>query len=403
MIKPDAAWAAITEYVRPLGIIPTRLENAGGLCLAEDIRADRDIPPSNRSAMDGFAVRAADLAKTPASLKLTGEVAAGSPARPEVKPGACVRILTGANVPPGADTVVMVEYTRERNGIVEFSGPVRKGSNIMLRGEDAHNRSLLIPKLTALGAMQIATCATVGKAVVKVYRRPRIVIICTGTELRETGARVAPHEMRNSNGPALSAALAEWGFHNTQVNIIPDSRTGLRNFLRKVLVNHDVVILTGGMSVGKYDFAKATLENIGADIIFHGVAMKPGKPVLYAVKGKQRHVFGLPGNPLSAMTGFHEFVLPALRRLSGLPEKACRPLLHLALTDKLMSKGGRTRFVLGRIEWEKSGPAVRAIKSQSSADVVAAAGADGVIIVPPETTTLGRKEIVQFRPWRVLP
>lgn len=403
MIKPDAAWAAIAKHVRPLGVAVYPLKYSAGHCVAEVIRADRDLPPADRSAMDGFAVRAADLASTPARLTLAGEVAAGSPGKPVVKPGTCVRILTGANVPPGADTVVMVEFTREEKGIVEFTGHVKAGANIMRRGEDAVKGDLLIPKRSVLRSMQIATCALVGKAAVKVYRRPRIAIICTGTELREIAAKVKPHQLRNSNGPALVAALAEWGFHDTSMDIVPDSRGGLSQLLRKVMITHDVVILTGGMSVGKYDFAKDSMQRTGARIVFHGVAMKPGKPVLYAVKGKTMHFFGLPGNPLSAMTGFHEFALPALRRLSGIPEENCRPLFHLPLAERFVSKGGRTRFVLGRIEWAASGPTVKVVKSQSSADVVSGAGADGVIIVPPEATVLAKAELVSFRPWRVLP
>lgn len=403
MITPDKAWTVILRSVRPLNIISRKLDQTVGFCLAENIRADRDIPPADRSAMDGFAVRVDDLKRFPKGLEIVGEVAAGSPARPRIHPGTCVRILTGANLPPGADTVVMVEYTTESNGRVLFSGSFEKGANILRRGEDAIKGTLLIPKSTVLGAMQIASCATVGKAIVKVYRQPRIAIICTGTELRETGAKVKAHEMRNSNGPAIAAALSGWGFRDFGRNIVADSKAGLCDVLRRTVAVNDVVLLTGGMSVGKYDFVRETLESIGARILLHGVAMKPGKPFLYAVTEKQTHIFGMPGNPLSAMTGFHEFVLPALRRISGLPQSLCRPVLCLPLASDTKSKGGRVRFTLGRIEWKKTGPVVRPVKSQSSADVVAGANADGAIIIPAESSSLKAGALVNFRPWRVLP
>ncbi|MEI7902563.1 MAG: gephyrin-like molybdotransferase Glp [bacterium] len=402
MIAPDEAWAVILRSVRPLEVIPKKLDEAVGFCLAETVRADRDIPPADRSAMDGFAVRAADLAGFPQGLELVGEVAAGSAARPNVRSGTCVRILTGANLPPGADTVVMVEDTTEAKGLVLFSGSFRKGAHILRRGEDAKKGAVLVSKSTALGAMQIASCATVGK-MIRVYRKPRIAIICTGTELRETGDRVKAHEVRNSNGPALAAALAGWGYHTAERKKVGDSKAGLRGTLLKSLSVCDVVLVTGGMSVGKYDFVHETLEAVGADIRFHGVAMKPGKPFLYAVTEKNTQIFGMPGHPLSAMTGFHEFVLPALRRMSGLPGKVCRPVIRLPLAARLESKGGRTRFALGHIEWKDSGPVVRPVHSQSSADVVAGAQADGAIILPAECSNLKVGALVDFRPWRALP
>lgn len=403
MITPDRAWSIIRRSVRPLGVVPKRLDEAVGFCLAEPIRADRDLPPAHRAAMDGFAVRAADLARIPARLRIIGEVAAGSPARPHIKPGTCVRILTGANLPPGADTVVMVEYTTEKQGHAVFAGSAPKGANILRRGEDASQGALLIHKATVLNAMSIGCCATVGKARVRVYRRPRIAILCTGTELRAADALVAPHEVRNSNGPALAASLRQWGYPDAHIRSITDSHNGLRRLLRRMVARCDMVLLTGGMSVGKYDLVRESLEACGADIRFHGVAMKPGKPVLYAVIGRATQVFGLPGNPLSAMTGFHEFVLPALRRMSGLPSGLCRPLLRIPLAATLQSKGGRTRFALGRIEWRNSGPVVHGIKSQSSADVAAGAYADGALIIPAESSTLRAGALVDFRPWRPLP
>lgn len=403
MITPDAAWSIIRRSVRPLAVVPKQLDQATGYCIATPVYADRDLPPADRAAMDGFAVRAADLARLPARLAIIGEVAAGSPARPRVIPGTCARIMTGANVPPGADTVVMVEYTTEKDQHAVFSASAPQGANILRRAEDASRHACLIPKATVLNAMAIACCAAVGKAAVRVYRRPRIAIICTGTELRPVDARVATHEMRNSNGPALAAALRQWGYSDLQIHTIADSRKGLQRLLRRMVPQSDMILLTGGMSVGKYDFVRESLEACGADIRFHGVAMKPGKPVLYAAIGTTTKVFGLPGNPLSAMTGFHEFALPALRRMAGLPSNLCRPTLRIPLATELQSKGGRIRFVLGYIVWGHSGPALQVLKSQSSSDVAAGPRADGALVIPAECSTLEAGVLVDFRPWRPLP
>lgn len=403
MILPDAAWGLILKQVRPLEKFSLPLEKALGYCLAETVRADRDLPPADRSAMDGYAVVAADLERRPCVLRVIGEVAAGSPARPPVRPGTCARILTGANIPPGADTVVMVEQTQEQDGSVTILSSIQRGANILRRGEDTRRGAQLLSKGERLGSTEIGVGAAVGKANVRVHRRPHVALVCTGTELRAVSERVRPHELRNSNGPALVATLAQWGFPGTTQRQVADHVTALQSWLRRLLARHDVVLFTGGMSVGKYDFVRAALEAEGARVRFHGVAMRPGKPTLYATVGGNQHIFGLPGNPLSAMTACHEFVVPALRRLGGYDPVRCRPPLHLPLATPLRSKGGRVHYILARVEWAADGPKVRTVESKSSADLVSAGLADGVVIIPPEVKELAASEVVAFRPWRPLP
>jgi molybdopterin molybdotransferase len=393
----------VLEKTRPLGARPVPLERAVGLCLAEDIRADRDMPPADRSAMDGYAVRAADLTDLPARLRLVGEVAAGSPARPEVRPGTCVRILTGANLPPGADTVVMVEQTEEEDGRVLFRPPVRPGTHILRRGEDAARGTVLLTTGTLLGALQVGVCAAVGKTEVRVWRRPRTAVLCTGAELCSPEEKVGAHQIRNSNGPMLRAALAAWGYRRVAVATSPDDPDLLTAKLRESLEGHDVVLLTGGVSVGKYDYVRQAVERVGGQVQFHGVAMKPGKPLLYGTVGEDRHVFGLPGNPLSTMTGFYGFALPALRRLSGVAAEDCRPSLCLPLASRVSSKGGRTRFVLARMASTQKGLAAEPVLSQSSADLVAGGRAQGVIAVPPNVREVDAGTLVEFRAWEPLP
>jgi molybdopterin molybdotransferase len=403
MITPDVAWGIVLEQTRPLESIAVSLADALGYCLAEDVRADRDLPPADRSAMDGYAARHADLQQRPCVLSVIGEVAAGSPHRPRVKPGTCARIFTGANVPPGADTVVMVEQTEECDGSVTIRSSVAQGANILRRAEDARKGVVLLPRGTRMDAARVGVCALVGSATVKVHRQPSVTILCTGSELRSVHDRVRPHEIRNSSGPALCAALSQWGVAGTKFFSVADRHAALLVALHRALKRHDVVLLTGGVSVGKYDFVRDAIEAAGATIRFHGLAMKPGKPALYATAPVNRHVFGLPGNPLSALTAFHEFALPALRRLAGHPAETCRPSWLLPLAEGVESKAGRVRYELARLVNRESGLAVAPTPSQSSADLVSAGHADGVAVLPPDRPRFASGEFVVFRPWKPLP
>jgi molybdopterin molybdotransferase len=403
MIRPDTGWGIVLKHVRPLAPVVLSLGDALGYCLAEDVRADRDLPPADRSAMDGYAVRHADLKQRPCVLRVMGEVAAGSPARPRLKSGACVRIFTGANIPPGADTVVMVEQTEPCGDAVRIRSSVAPGANILARGEDARKGAMLLPRGARIDAARVGLCAAVGRASVKVYRRPSVTILCTGSELRAAGDRVRSHETRNSNGPAVCAALAQWGFAGAKFSPVADRQDALLVALRHALKRCDVVLLTGGVSAGKYDFVRHAVEACGARIRFHGLAMKPGKPTLYATAPAGRHVFGLPGNPLSALTAFHEFALPALRRLAGHPAETCRPSWRLPLAGAAESKTGRVRYELARLVSRESGLAAVPVPSQSSADLASAGQADGVVVLPPGRARFPSGEFVVFRPWRPLP
>jgi molybdopterin molybdotransferase len=251
--------------------------------------------------------------------------------------------------------------------------------------------------------MHAGACAAVGKASVRVHRRPRVALVATGAELRPAGAKVGAHQVRNSNGPALAAALRTWGFAEVAELSSPDNLRTLIARLRRALRAGQVVLVTGGVSVGKYDYVRRAVEAVGGRVRFHGVAMKPGRPLLYATAGGGRHVFGLPGNPLSAMVAFHEFALPALRRLAGFAPGRCRPGLWLPLAGALAAKGGPMRFLPARLSWTPRGPVVEPVWSLGSADLVSAGRADGVIAVPAGTRALAAGELVEFRPWRPLP
>jgi molybdopterin molybdotransferase len=383
-------------------------DEALGHVLAEAVLADRDMPPANRSAMDGFAVRAADLVRVPVALPVTlsiiGEVAAGSPAAPVVTEGACVRIFTGANVPPGADTVVKVEDTRPAGASeVTFVRAEQAGANILRQGENARAGRELVPAGCVLGALHIAIAAAAGRTNLRVFRRPRVAIIATGRELLPPEAPAGAHQERDSNGRMLAAAFRAAGFPVTSTCRVSDELDAVTAALREGLAGADAVVLSGGVSVGDYDFVPAAVTAAGASTHVHGVAMKPGKPFLFATAPDSRLVFGLPGNPLSAATGLHEFVLPALRRMAGWAEADCRPLIHARLHEAIANKPGRQRYVLATLAWEASGPEVTPVDSQSSADLAAGARADGAVIVPADARGLDRGSLVDFRPWRAWP
>lgn len=415
MIEPENAWDLVVSSTRRLPVSQQQLLKSVGCVLASDILADRDMPPADRAAMDGFAVRTEDLASTPIDLSVCGEVAAGSDASPEVKPGTCARIFTGANVPPGANTVVMVEDTEIRgqeSGVrsqrpafttkanVTFLKPVAKGKNIFFKSENASKGELLVQAGTCLRAAHIGICAAVGCEAVNIHRRPRISILSTGEELLDIGAAVLPHQLRNSNGPMLVSALASNDFDVVICKTVADDMRLIEESIGQALDSSDVVLLTGGVSVGKYDLVPDAVAKVGGTVHFHGVAMKPGRPILFATSANGRCIFGLPGNPLSSMTAFYEFVLPAVRRLAGVPPENCRPHLRLKLAEDLSTKGGPfRRHVLGRVLWDNDGPRAITVESHGTADLVAGGRADGTIMVPPSTKDIRAGLVIDFRPW----
>jgi len=408
MIDAEQAWQCVLEQTRPN--VPERrpLPEALHHYLAAPIRADRDLPACDRSAMDGYAVRAEDLFAVPAVLRVVGEVAAGSPEKPAVAAGECVRIFTGANIPPDADTVVMVEETEPEKGRtdderVQFLRPVTKGQHIFRRAENASAGDILISEGTHLNPVHIGLCATVGCERPEVHRRPRVAILTTGAELKKAGESVNEYEIRDSNGPMLAAAFAANHVPCTAQESAPDDVNALRDTLDRLLSVSDVVIITGGVSVGKYDLVPDVIQRAGGKILYHGVLIKPGRPQLFALFPADRYVFGLPGNPLSVMTGLQEFALPALRRLAGCPPDLCRPLLQLPLVREVHTKGKRQQYVLGRLARGGDTTGVDPIPSVGSADLVAAGRADGAIIVPIGVKQLAAGTMVDFRPWETLP
>ena len=407
MTSPEDAWNLIVKASKPLPAMWIDLASALDHVLASPVQADRDMPPADRSTRDGYALRSADLGPVPAVLRVVGETAAGSRAVPSVGEGECVRIFTGANLPEGADTVVMLEDTEpdqdESGGteLVRIMKQPEKGSNISLKGETAREGDELLPAGSRLCAMAVAACAAAGLASVEVHRRPAVSVIVTGTELRDANQKIESHEIRNSNGPMLSAALRLRGYEVVSSSFVTDETALIAEHLRAVLERSDVVVMTGGTSVGKYDLTADAVGSMGGTIHFRGIDVTPGKPTLFATVGDGRHIVGLPGNPLGAMTGFHESVLPLLRRLAGRPPEHCRPSLRVRLAGDIAGRQGRQRHVLGRLKAGEDGMMAEVIQGSGAADFAAGSRADGTIIVPSDTEKMAAGSLCEFRLWRV--
>jgi len=400
---PLATWLSIQASLPEPKLATLPLGDALGHVLQRPVRADRDLPPADRSGMDGYAVRAADLTGAPVKLALLGEVAAGSPPSLGVNPGTCVRIFTGANLPPGADTVVRLEDTRPGNaGRIVVTVCEAKGANLRHRGEDACRGDVLVPAGAAIGPVPLGLCASVGSTHLQVVSKPKVAIIATGRELLALGAETAAHQERDANGPLLAATLRENSFAAVLVERVSDDRDAIAAKLREALAAADAVILSGGVSVGAYDFVPAATRAVGARTIVHGVAMRPGKPFLFAVAPDGQPIFALPGNPLSAAVGLHEFILPALRRMAGFPDPSCRPLLRARLRAPVSNPTGLQRHLLGTLT-TATGMEVKVVPNRSSGDLVAGAIADGTVILPPDALQVAAGSLVDFRPWRRWP
>lgn len=401
MILPDDAWALIKEHTTPLPPVTLPLDAAPGYALAQDIRADRDIPAANRSAMDGYCLRSEDLNDCPVTLTVISECAAGdSRSFLPLSPNTCIRIFTGANVPPDADTVIKQEDVQDHgDGTIIVESAPKKGTNILRRGENGKEGDLFIKKGTLLSSTAIGVCAAVGNDPVQVHDKPTVGILSTGKELLDADQTPDLHQLRNSNGPTLAAALKLAGFDVCFSKLIPDDADEIKAALEHAVSACDVVILTGGVSVGKYDLVPAVIKDTGASIIFHKVAMKPGKPQLFAKAVDGTLIFGLPGNPLSSLMGLHEFVLPALKMMAGWSPELCRPTYRLPLGEDVLVKGTREYRLLVRTEVNGNGTELMPVTCTGSADLIAAAGADGTAILPPSETT-PRGAYVDYRPWR---
>ncbi|MBR7830480.1 molybdopterin molybdotransferase MoeA [Actinospica sp. MGRD01-02] len=390
--------SVILSRLRPLPPFEQHLLDAHGHYLAEDVEATRDLPPFDNSAMDGYAVRLVDVMgadqDTPAILAVEQELPAGvAPSEIELAPGTCARIMTGAPVPPGADAIVPVEWTdagAAGDGSVRIHRAPALGQHVRGRGEDVRAGQVVLTAGTHLGARQIGLLAGIGRDLVSVRPTPRVVVISTGAELVEPGTEPAPGQIHDSNSFTLATAAREAGAEVYRVGMVPDEGKILLDTIEDQLIRADLVITSGGVSMGAYEVVKETLGRLGT-VEFTKVAMQPGMPQGFGVIGPdETPIFTLPGNPVSAFVSFEVFVKPALRALQGLSQPDEEPENALA-AEAFGSPEGRRQFLRGRLVkhpegGEHSVTRVTLASGSGSHLMGGLAHADCLIVVPEQVT-----------------
>jgi molybdopterin molybdotransferase len=385
MLSFADARRTVVEATGALGrdLSPETIELAQscGRVLAQTITADRDYPPFDRAMRDGFAVRAADTTQPGTTLRIVGEIRAGSGFDRAIGAGECAQIMTGAAVPAGADAVVMIEQTRAAGGSVTLERGTERGQNIARRGIESLAGEKLLDAGTRLGYPEMALAAQVGCARVAVFAKPRVAILSTGDEVVGIGTVPGPFEIRNANGLALETLVRLAGGEAVSLGNARDAKDDLRPRIERGL-ECDALVISGGVSAGKYDLVEDVLAEFGAKIIFDAVAIRPGKPTVFAeCRGKP--VFGLPGNPVSTMVTFEVFVAPPLDILSGTAPGAL-PLVRARLTHNVRERAALTHFLPARVDASNGEPEVSVVKWQGSGDVGAVAHANAFLVVPAE-------------------
>jgi len=408
MLPFEEALGIVLNSARPLGAERANLADASGRVLAEDVKSDMDIPPFNKSAMDGYACRRADLA---GDLELIETIPAGyTPTKP-VGPGQCSKIMTGAVVPEGADCVVMKEYVeaprpnvvrlvrektagacRGRLALESRAGSPRHKDNICLKGENVKTGDVVLHKGTVLKPQHIAVLASVGQARPKVSKMPRVGIVATGSELVDPSCVPEPSQIRNSNSFQLAAQAGRVGVPVTNYGIVEDTRETIDEMFVKIAADNDVVILSGGVSVGDFDLVPGILKRNNVDLLFESVAVKPGKPSVFGVSDDV-YCFGLPGNPMATFVQFEILVKPFLYKLMGCEYRRC--VVHMPLGDDIV------RTDTERQDWipvaATDAGTVKPVEYHGSAHISSLYSADGMTSIDAGLAVLKKGTIVPVR------
>lgn len=398
MISVSEALATILAQVQPLGAERVVITEALNRVLAEDIRAPFHVPPFDNSAMDGYAVRHADISSAtpdqPLTLPVAYDLPAGALPPAPLPPGTAVRIMTGAVLPEGADTVVMQEDTVAHEGMVSILKAPFQGANIRHSGEDIRAGELLFPRGTTVRPGHIGTLASIKRAIVSVYQRPRVAIVSTGDELVDIDQDLVPGKIVTSNSYSLAALVADSGSLPLVLNIARDTHASLKERLSEAL-HADLILTSGGVSVGDYDFVKPVLQELGLAMKFWKVAMRPGQPLAFGTIGTVP-VFGLPGNPVSAMVSFEQFVRPALRKMCG-----CTKLYRRTITarsrNRIAARQGRMFFVRCVVSEENGVYYATTTGEQGSGILTSMARANGLMIVPDTGTDVAPGDTVRVQ------
>lgn len=400
MLRVEEALDAILATVQPLEHILVPLADSLGLILAQDIRAQENIPPFANSAMDGFALLSKDSRQRdgqPPRLRIIGEVAAGSTTEQVVEEGTAFRIMTGAPIPPGADAVIQVELTRHEgpnSTRVEILQEVPPGNNIRLAGEDIQRGQTVLEHGSKIGPWEIGVLATLGWAHVPVIRRPRVAILSTGDELIGIDEPLAPGKIRDSNGSLLTAAVKQAGAEAHHLGIVRDTRESLRTAFAEASHSsrYDLLLTSGGVSVGDFDLVKQVLQEEGS-ITFWRINMRPGKPVAF---GHLRGVplLGLPGNPVSSAIVFQLFGLPLIRKLQGHP-RLHKPQIPVTVINGIHEHTTRRHYVRAHVEWQEGQFMAHLGSKQGSHITTSLLNTNALLIVPEGSKGISSGETAQ--------
>jgi molybdopterin molybdotransferase len=399
--------------LRPRGKELLELLDSAGQILAEPVVADRNFPPFPRATRDGYAVRAADLAKLPAGLEVIAEIKAGATgdASLKVEPGRAAAIMTGAPAPPGCDAVVMVEYTSRDGNQVTITKAVAAGDNIVAVASEAKRGDRLLSPGVRLDHAAIAVAASVGRSRLLVYTKPRIAVLATGDELVDIDVPLAPNRIRNSNTYSLASQVQAAGGEAVLLPIAPDELERLRELIADGF-EADLLLLTGGVSMGKYDLVEQALAEFQAEFFFTGAQIQPGRPVVFgrvpcgagvssgdknpnesAAPESHKYFLGLPGNPVSTMVTFELFARPLLEALAGMTARKL-VFLHAKLKSEIKTKPGLKRFLPATLSGEFERAEAELVRWQGSGDIAATAKANCYIVIPPDRERIAAGEWV---------
>jgi molybdopterin molybdotransferase len=379
MIPFEQALAIVLAEAKPLPDEEVALDDALSRVLAEDVRSDTDLPPFDRAAMDGYALRASGVSGAPFALEVIGEVRAGQWPDLTVGPGQAARVMTGAPVPPGADAVQQVEKTQALDEFrVTILAPVAEGANIAPRGSEVRAGQVVLARGRVIDPSALAVLASAGRARVPVARRPAVSILVTGDEIVDVAAVPGPGQIRNSNGPAVAAQARLAGAEVRLLGVAPDRQDAMEAALRTGLPA-DVLVASGGVSAGDYDLVEPALRELGAEFLFTKVAIKPGAPLVFGRLGETL-VFGLPGNPVSAQVTFDLFVRAALLKMQG-ARVLERPRVSVELLEGIKNRSGRMTHAPARVRFEGGRLVARPVRSMGSGDLAAHARANALVVI----------------------
>ena len=399
MISVEAALEKILSHIQPLGFEKVSLLESLGRVIGEDIYASRDIPPLDNSAMDGYAVRCEDIQQAsqdrPARLEIVEDLPAGSVSKRTLAKGEAIRIMTGAPIPRGADTVVQVEDTAREDRYAQFLKVVPLGENIRRAGEDVSKGERVISKGDLIRPPELGMLASVGRSFVSVYQRPLVAILCTGEELVDVDGTLDEGKIISSNSYTLAGQVKDAGAIPIQLGIARDRKEDIEGKLRQG-VRADLLISSAGISVGDYDLVKDVLKDLGMEMVFWKVAMKPGKPLAFGtIAGKP--AFGLPGNPVSSMVSFEQFVRPSLLKMMGHCQ-LFRPTIEAVLKEDIRKEPGRRHYIRAMVSLEKDRYVVTTTGDQGSGILKSMVRANGLVIIAEhqETVKAGEKVTVQL-------